>query len=65
MLAHYLPCSTNPLSTAVRVVICILPEKLTTEWEKQPLGDEVVTSVASLLECSNGWQCKSHFYLLF
>ena len=57
------PHSTAPLSTAVGIAICTLPEELTPRWDKQPLGDQMVTDVASLLEPDNGWQCKSHFYL--
>lgn len=47
----------------VGVFVCILPEKLTLEWSKQPLGDQMVTNVASLLQSGNVQQCKSdhHF----
>ena len=40
----------------------ILPEELTLEWNKQPLGEQVVTNVADLLKSGNIWQCKFNFY---
>ena len=57
------PHSTAPPPTAVRVSVWTLPEELTPTWEKQPLGDQIVTDVASLLESSNGWQCRLCFDL--
>ena len=44
------------------MAIWILPEELTLEWDKQPLGEQVGTNVASLLESGNIWQCKFNFY---
>ena len=55
--------STVPPSTSVRVGICTFPEELTPKWDKEPLGDQMVTNIASLLKSGNGWQCKSHFNL--
>ena len=61
LLIHFLH-STAPPSTTIVVAVCALPEELTPEWKKQPLGDHMVTNVASLLESGNKWKCKSHFY---
>ena len=44
--------------------ICTLPKELTNEWDKQPLGDQIVTDVASLLKSGHGWQCEFCFCLL-
>ena len=63
-LADILPHSTAAPSTSVVVAICTLPEELTPEWDKQPLGNQVVTNIARLLEFGNEWQCKSHLYLI-
>jgi len=45
-------------SMDVGVAVCILPEELTSEWDKQPLGDRMVANVASLLDSGNVWQCN-------
>ena len=37
-----------------------LPEELTLEWGKQPMGNQMVTDVDSLLESGNAWQSKFH-----
>ena len=47
----------------VGVAIWTLPGELTPEWDKGPLGDQIVTDVASLLQSGDGWQCRSHIYL--
>ena len=52
--------STASPSTSVRVAICTLPEELTPKWDKESLGDQMVTNMASLLKSDNGWQSKSH-----
>ena len=57
------PHSTAPPSTIVSIAICTLPEELTPGWDKLPLGKQMVTNVARLLECGNRWQCKFHFYV--
>ena len=59
MFAYY-SYSSAPLSATVGVAIYILPEELTSEWDKQPLGDQMVIDVASILESRDTWQCKSH-----
>ena len=64
MCSSFLPHSTAPLSAAVVVAVCILPEELGLTWAKEPLGDQMVTTVASLLKSENTWQCKSLFNLL-
>ena len=51
------PHSTAHPSISVGIAIYTLPE-LTFGWDKQPLGDQMVTNVASLLESGNEWQCK-------
>ena len=58
------PCSSAPLSTYVQIAIWLLPEELTHEWDKQPLGEHVITDIASLLESGITWQCKSSVCLL-
>jgi len=45
--------STSPFMM-MEVAVCILPEELSTEWDKQPLGDKVVTDVAGLLGTTLG-----------
>ena len=57
------PSSTVPSATMVGVAIWTLPGELTPEWDKGPLGDQIVTDVASLLQSGDGWQCRSHIYL--
>ena len=57
------PHSTAPPTTAVGVAIWTLPEDLTPQWDKQPIGDQMVTNIASLLESGNGWQCRFHLFL--
>ena len=64
MCSFFLPHSTAPPSATVAVSICILPEELSSKWAKEPLGNQMVTTVASLLESGNSWQCKSLFNLL-
>ena len=65
MVVDAFPYSIAPPSTLVGIAICTLPEELIPKWDKQPLGDQMATNVASLLESDNGqWKCKSHFYLL-
>ena len=39
----------------------MLPEELIPGWDRQPLGDQMFTDVASLLESEN-WQCEYDFY---
>ena len=46
----------------MRFAIFNLPEELTPQWDKQPLGNQVVTTVANLLELGNVWQCMSYFH---
>ena len=53
------PYSAAPPSMTVGVAICTLP-KLTTGWDKNPLGDQLVTDLATLLESGNEWQCRFH-----
>ena len=60
ILAHPDCYSSAPPSTSVQIAIWILPKELTLEWDKQPLGDQIVTDVASLLKSDNTLQCKSH-----
>ena len=59
MHAYHYPCSTASPSVTVGVSVCILPEELTPEWEKQLFGDKMVTSVANLLASNSGWKCRT------
>ena len=61
MIDNLTSYSTAPVSSVVEIAIFNLSKKLT---NKQPLGDQVVTDVASLLESGNIWQCGLYFYLL-
>ena len=45
----------------MRFAIFNLPEVLTPEWDKQPFGNHVVTTVARLLKSGNVWQCMSYY----
>ena len=47
----------------MRIAIFNLPEELTPQWDKQPLGDQVVINVVGLLESGNTWHCKYYIYL--
>ena len=47
----------------MRFAIFNLPEELTPQWDKQPLGNQVVTTVASFLESGNTWQCMCYCHL--
>lgn len=58
---HHHPSSAHP-TTSVHITICILPDELTLEWDKQLLGDHMVTDVASLLESGNAWKCIFYFH---
>ena len=58
------PHSTAPFSAAVVIAIWTLPEELTPEWDKQPVGNQMVTDVDTMLESGNAWQCK-HFLHLY
>ena len=49
-------------NVTVVIAICTLPKELTPDWDKQPLGDQVITNVANLLEYSNEWKCMFCFY---
>ena len=60
----FLLYSSAPPSATVQIAIYILPKELTPEWDKQPLGDQMVMTTASLLESGNTWQCKILFYPL-
>ena len=64
MVAHCFHSSSAPPTTSIQIAIWILPEELTPEWKKQPLGDQIVTDVASLLQAGSTWQCKSNFDIL-
>ena len=55
--------STAPSSATVVIVIWTLPEELTPEWDKQFVGNQMVTDVNTLLESGNEWQCKSSLHL--
>ena len=59
------PLSSAPPTTFVQIAIWIVPEELTLEWDKQPLGDQIVTDVASLLKSVNTWHCKFHVHLFY
>ena len=63
MVDHLYPHSSAPPSSVVGIAIFILPKELTPQWDKQPLGNQVITDVASLLKFGNTWQCRSYFYL--
>ena len=52
---------TSLPTTSIGIAIWILPEELTLEWDKQPLGDQVVINVATLFTNDNMWQCKYIF----
>ena len=55
--------STASPSTPVMIAICNLPKGLTPTWNKELLGDQMDTNVANLLDSSNEWKSKIHFYL--
>ena len=45
------------------IAIWTLPKELTPEWSKQPVSNQVVTDVNTLLESGNAWQCKFSLHL--
>ena len=63
MFAYAFSCSIAPPSVTVGITICILPEELTTEWDKQLFGGQMITNVASLLASNDGWKCRTWFHL--
>lgn len=50
------------MDVKVTVTVYALP-KLAPGWNKQQLGNPLVTNVASLICSSNRWQCKFLFHL--
>ena len=62
MCSPFLLYSTAPPSTTIEVTICILPKELTSEWDKKPLGYQIVMTIAGLLKSENAWQCKTLLY---
>ena len=42
------------------IAIWTLSEELTPEWNKQPMGNQMVIDVNSLLESGNTWHSKFH-----
>ena len=55
--------SSAPLTAPVQITIWILPEELTLEWDKQLLGNQIITDVSSLLESSNTWEGMFPLYV--
>ncbi|KAG9312088.1 hypothetical protein JVU11DRAFT_7372 [Chiua virens] len=49
---------TAPPSADIVIAVWTLPEELTPEWNKQPVGEKMVTNVASLLASGNIWTCN-------
>lgn len=53
--------STAPLSASLEIAICVLPE-LASGWDKEPIGEQMITDIATILKSGDAWQCKSHSY---
>ncbi|KAG9312064.1 hypothetical protein JVU11DRAFT_7345 [Chiua virens] len=49
---------TAPSSAEVTIAICALPKKFTPTWDKQPMGQDIVTNVTNLLDSGNVWICN-------